>query len=202
MGHCFLISPRYDDVELLGINRNRMDKKSVQFLIIGLVVGFIVGALAVDRGFILSSVGVSDNDDTATSTVEKGIQDAEGATVDVGQDTRTTSGVVLSGKNTVDVENQSAGNLVTISLVELNQMGWVVVHEDAGGKPGNVLGAALVFAGEHSAVPVELLRKTEKGKTYYAMLHTDDGDKAFDLKKDKPIADSTGATIQISFVAE
>ncbi|KKW38670.1 MAG: hypothetical protein UY88_C0003G0001, partial [Parcubacteria group bacterium GW2011_GWA1_54_88] len=30
-----------------------MDTKSVQFLIIGLVIGFIVGALAVDRGFIL-----------------------------------------------------------------------------------------------------------------------------------------------------
>lgn len=180
-----------------------MDKKSVQFLIIGLVVGFIIGALAVDRGFILSSTNVSDKGDTATSTIEKGIQDVEeGISVDGNQDTRTTSGVVLSGKNTVDVENQSAGNIVTISSVELNQMGWVVVHEDVGGKPGNVLGAALVFAGEHNAVSVELLRKTEKGKTYYAMLHTDDGDKAFDLKKDRPIADSTGANIQISFVAE
>ncbi len=179
-----------------------MDKKSVQFLIIGLVVGFIVGALAVDRGFILSSVDVSGNNDTATSTVDKGEQDVAGTTVDVDQDTRTTSGVVLSGKNTIDIENQRAGNLVTISSVELNQMGWVVIHEEVGGKPGNVLGAALVFVGEHNAVSVELMRKTEKGKTYYAMLHTDDGDKVFDLKKDKPIADSTGAIIQISFVAE
>ncbi len=179
-----------------------MDKKSLQFLIIGLVVGFIVGALAVDMGFILSSARVDNEDDTATSTVEKGIQDVDGATVDAVQDARTTSGVVLSGKNTVDVENQSAGNIVTISSVELNQMGWVVVHEDIGGNPGNVLGAALVFAGEHRVVPVELLRKTEKGRTYYAMLHTDDGDKVFDFKKDRPIADSTGTNIQVPFVAE
>ena len=183
-----------------------MDTKSVQFLIIGLVVGFIVGALAVDRGFILGGNPLEDELNGATTTPRDlglpsaGTVSSSGASTD--EDTTATSGIVLAGKNAVDAENQPAGSMVTLPLVVLNQMGWVVIHEDAGGKPGNALGATLVFAGERSGVLVELLRSTVKGRTYYAMLHNDDGDKVFDLKKDLPIADSTGAVIQISFVAE
>lgn len=184
-----------------------MEKNSVQFLIIGLIVGFIAGALAVDRGIILSSSKKERLDDvTATSTKENVLEEVKNEEVegagDVNtQETRTTSGVVLSGKNTVDVEDQPAGNSVKISSIVLNEMGWVVIHEDASGKPGNVLGAALVFAGEHSLVPVELLRNTEKGKTYHVVLHTDNGDRVFDLKKDFPITDSAG-NVQMLFTAE
>jgi len=182
-----------------------MDTKSVQFLIIGLVVGFIVGALAVDRGFILGGNPLGDELNGATTT-PRGLglpsTDTVSSGASTGEDTTATSGIVLAGKNALDVENQPAGNTVTLPLVVLNQMGWVVIHEDAGDKQGNALGAALVFAGERSGVLVELLRSTVKGRTYYAMLHNDDGDKVFDLKKDLPIADSTGAVIQMSFVAE
>src|SRR3990167_982770 len=121
-----------------------MDTKSVQFLIIGLVIGFIVGALAVDRGFILGGNPLGDELNGATTTPRDlglpsaGTVSSSGASTD--EDTTATSGIVLAGKNAVDAENQPAGSMVTLPLVVLNQMGWVVIHEDAGGKPGNALG--------------------------------------------------------------
>ena len=179
-----------------------MDTRNIQFLIIGLVVGFIVGALAVDRGFILGGIPAENEVDGATTT-PRSLGLPKGTTSPgISDDETTTSGIVLAGKNAIDVKNQPARSTVTIPLVILNEMGWVVIHEDDTGRPGNALGAALVFAGERSNIVVELLRPTVKGKTYYAILHIDDGDKIFDLKKDLPIVDSTGATIQMSFVAE
>ena len=168
-----------------------MDTKNTWYLVAGLIIGFIIGALAVDKGIILQgSTALDGKGSTATSTEEgdtSGLQ---------------TSGIVLAGKNAIDINDQPAGMIVTAALTVLNEQGWVAIHEDANGEPGWILGATLVFAGERNNVAVELLRATEKGKTYYAMLHDDDGDKAFDMKKDFPIKDSTGSVIMMKFVAQ
>lgn len=168
-----------------------MDTKTTWYLVTGLVIGFIIGALAVDKGVILKeSVSLDEKGSMATST-EDGVTSEP-----------RTSGIVLAGKNAIDIADQPAGMVVTVALTVLNEQGWVAIHEDEGGEPGRILGATLVFAGERNNVAVELLRATEKGKTYYAMLHTDDGDKAFDNKKDLAIKDSTGSVIMMKFVAE
>lgn len=171
-----------------------MDSKNAWYLIAGLVIGFVLGALAVDRGVILQRSPNVDDDEgamTATST-DEALDMEEGR----------TSGIMLTGKNTLDVSDQLAGSLVNLSSVALNEQGWVAIHEDADGEPGWILGATLVFAGERNNVAVELLRPTLAGKTYYAMLHHDDGDKMFDIKKDLPIKDSTGSVLMMKFVAE
>lgn len=168
-----------------------MDTKNTWYLVAGLIIGFIVGALAVDKGIILQkSATLNENEDVATTTSDGSVSEVK------------TSGIVLAGKNALDVTDQPAGQSVIMALTVLNEQGWVAIHEDVSGEPGRILGATLVFAGERNNVVVDLLRKTVKGQTYYAMLHTDDGDKAFDIAKDLPIKDSTGNVIMMKFVAE
>lgn len=111
-----------------------------------------------------------------------------------------TSGTVLSGKNAILVRDQKAGINVEVELVTLENVGWVVIHEDNNGALGNALGAQLFDFGPSKGV-VELLRGTEAGKTYYATIRQDDGDKAFDLTKDLLLSDSAGNPVQVKFKA-
>lgn len=99
----------------------------------------------------------------------------------------------------LSVSAQKAGESVVLDSVELTEVGWVVIHEDRGGAPGNALGAARFEAGVHTGVAVPLLRATVPGGLYYAIIHSDDGDRIFDIKKDLPLADSAGAAVRATF---
>lgn len=124
--------------------------------------------------------------------------EGESAMQDKGVD---VSGAVLVGGNAIAVNDQPAGMNVAISMVTLAMDGWVAIHEDRDGKPGNILGAQWFPAGQGQSGSVELLRGTENGKVYYAMLHSDDGDHKFDRAVDPPIADPLGNAIMMRFVA-
>ncbi len=78
--------------------------------------------------------------------------------------------------NAVSVENQvlGAGGSVTIPSVTADTPGWLVIHAQADGKPGPVLGHAAVAAGENKDVVVEIDSAAATG-TVYAMLHVDAG---------------------------
>lgn len=102
----------------------------------------------------------------------------------------------VSGGDVIIVNDQPAGNKVTVELVTTNEGGWVAIHEDRNGKPGNILGAQFFSSGAQSGA-VDLLRATEGGKIYYAVLRSDDGDRQFDYTKDVPL---DGKTL-VSFTA-
>ena len=103
--------------------------------------------------------------------------------------------------NSISVKAQAAGIEVAAEQVILTNMAWVVVREDDGaGKPGKILGAQLFDAGT-GAGKVELLRGTEAGKTYYALIYSDNGDRAFDPKLDMPILDSANQPVMAMFKA-
>lgn len=105
-----------------------------------------------------------------------------------------------SGGNTIAVENQPAGDSIRIQSARFGAGGgWVAIHEDRDGKPGNVLGAQFYAAGETKGGLVDLLRPTVKG-TYYAMLHHDDGDHQFDFTKDFPMTDASGKPVMAGFL--
>lgn len=89
--------------------------------------------------------------------------------------------------NGVAVSDQKPGASVTISAIIIEKDGWVVIHKEAAGKPGAVIGEASLKAGERSGVTVALREATVDGMGYYAMLHTDDGDGRFDISKDAPV---------------
>jgi hypothetical protein len=145
------------------------------------IIGFVVSWLIWGRGTLPNgSVGVTDE--------------------------RTNSNVsslafIVDG-NAIAVSNQPAGSAVAVSFVTLAQDGWVVIHEDREGKPGNILGAKRFPAGEYpEGGAVSLLRGTEKDGIYYAMLHYGDGDREFDFTKDLPITDEDGNVILMKFKA-
>ncbi len=103
------------------------------------------------------------------------------------------------GASAIEADNQPAGSRVLIRAAALAQPGWIAVHEDNNGTPGKILGAARVDAGEYANGSVDLLRPTESGKAYYAMVHGDDGDKQFDHTKDLPVTDQSGNPVTVRF---
>jgi len=96
------------------------------------------------------------------------------------------------------VADQNAGIEVHIKEVTLQKTGWVAIHESQDGSPGTVLGAQLFDVGTHSGI-VDLLRGTAPGSIYYAVLHDEDGDRAFNLRKDLPLTDRMGNQIMVEF---
>ncbi len=75
------------------------------------------------------------------------------------------------------VENQTlVESSVSIPKVTLGADGWIVVHADNGGVPGDIIGKTLLTAGVHSNIKIQV----EEGKVteiVHAMLHTDAGTK-------------------------
>ena len=105
----------------------------------------------------------------------------------------------LLADNSILVNAQPAGVEVVVEKVILAKMAWVVVREDDGaGQPGKILGAQLFDAGV-GVGRVELLRGTEAGKTYYALIYSDNGDRAFDPKLDSPLTDASGQSVMATF---
>ena len=108
------------------------------------------------------------------------------------------------GSNAIYVPDQAPASTVTLGFVLFARPGFVVIHGDAGEKPGAILGAsALMKAGETgSAGLITLSRETKDGEELYAMLHQDDGDGMFDAAKDLPVRDQSGNSIMMQFGIE
>ena len=102
--------------------------------------------------------------------------------------------------NRVIMSDQYPGNVVYISSVQLEKAGWVVIHKDNSGQPGAIIGSAWAEPGP-SPVKITLKEAMIDGKVYYAMLHSDDGDKKFDATKDLPLQDTRGSIIMKIFHA-
>jgi plastocyanin len=91
----------------------------------------------------------------------------------------------------------SGSSSVTARLVAFADGGFVVVHENANGTPGTILGSsAKLGAGVHSNVEVELSRSTRPGEVLHVMLHADtDANGQFNAAVDLPIKDASGSVI-------
>ncbi|GAP64063.1 hypothetical protein ARMA_2486 [Ardenticatena maritima] len=77
----------------------------------------------------------------------------------------------------VEVSDQTTdGNSVVVDKVISNGQGWIVIHEDADGKPGPIMGFAQVQDGENTNVAVTLTTPATDGQKLWAMLHTDAGE--------------------------
>lgn len=101
--------------------------------------------------------------------------------------------------DTVAVRDQAVGDRVHLDEVILTASGWVAIHET---NPDDSLGAILGAARFDTGVwqgEVLLLRDTQKGKRYQAVIYHDDGDKEFDFKKDV-IVMRDGAPVMTSFI--
>jgi plastocyanin len=73
------------------------------------------------------------------------------------------------------VDQDITGGIVAVSEVVSAGPGWLVIHAQADGKPGPVLGYSQVVGGANAKVQVEI-DAGNATETLYAMLHTDAGD--------------------------
>jgi hypothetical protein len=110
-------------------------------------------------------------------------------------DTSTTQEV-----NRIVMSDQYPGNVVYFSSIQLAKPGWVVIHKDNNGQPGDIIGSQWFEAGINPG-KVTLKTSTTEGGIYYAELHSDDGDKIFNAAKDLPLKDSRGNIIMKLFRA-
>jgi hypothetical protein len=124
-----------------------------------------------------------------------------GAT-NTGDVTGTDDTTLVAGKDTnrVVVTDQFPGNIVYLSSVQLTKPGFVVIHKDKAGTPGDIIGYQYFDAGINPG-KITLTGATVEGMLYYAMIHTDDGDKKFDEKLDLPLKDAAGNIIMKTFRA-
>lgn len=169
-------------------------------IIIGILLfgaGFVAAWLLAARGFILPRT-ISDSAERSSS--EESMEKENRGTMAKENITPSLMSQTSEG-SMIKAGSQTAGEIVTIATAILDRDGWLVIHEDVNGKPGGILGAGRLNAGTYTNSTVDLLRATQEGKIYYAMLHADDGDKVFDYKKDLPLGDASGNPIMASFSA-
>lgn len=105
--------------------------------------------------------------------------------------------------SSLNVSPQPAGSSsVSIDSAVLAQSGFIVIHADSSGKPGTVIGNTnLLEAGAYQDAPVTLTRRTRKGETLHAMLHTDaDGDSVYKFPgPDEATTGPGGAAVTVPF---
>jgi len=173
--------------------------------LIGLAVGFAAHSFWVgtpsSEGDVLAEGDVTPNAEEQTAA----LGDAENNDSLLGGflgDKKKEPTAVSAGENILVVSNQPAGEKVVVSMVSVGMNGWVAVHEGAtDGTMGNVLGARRFDAGKYFGETVELLRGTVEDKTYFVVLHADNGDKEFDYKAEMPVKDTDGNFVSGTFIA-
>lgn len=180
-------------------------KKTVVSFVVGLLIG---GLLVWAFSGPAADAPVTDTEDPATSTEEQ-MGDEDAATDDEGstdatnnaQDDSATSAnddngsgnetpaptaELPTGDGAVSVNDQSAGDMVTLeSVVFPIDEGWIAVRSYENEQLGNILGAAR-FSKEQGLVPesVPLLAPTTAGRQYAIVFFTENGDREFSLATD------------------
>lgn len=101
----------------------------------------------------------------------------------------------------VTVSDQaSSDGTVTIDGVTASQLGWIVIHADADGGPGPVIGQAQVIVGQNSQVSVEV-DLDQATSTLWAMLHVDAATAgSYEFPgEDVPVFDADGNVVMTPF---
>jgi hypothetical protein len=163
-------------------------QKQTQQLVLMLIIGILIGTGAVmvwklDRGMETAN---SEHSTPLGGTTT--LEDLSAPTQTIGHSAIMLPEGPQIPNNTrvgLSVVDQPAGKMVTVSNLSLSANYWVAIYDDSKGRPGWILGAARVRAGETSAT-IELLRPTTSGGQYYAALLNDDGDDAFNRLTDLP----------------
>ena len=115
----------------------------------------------------------------------------------------TYQNMLRTGPNAIFVDTQLVGtNEVIVGVVAMAEPGFIVIHADDGGKPGEIIGVSdpIIEGGENVRVSIDA--DLEAGAVYYAMLHADaNGNGAFDGEAERPVTDLEGNVILMSFEA-
>ena len=149
-----------------------------------------------------ADAGADTGDDAGADTgADTGGDAGAGTGDDAGADTGDDAGAV-SGDASLQVTDQeiTADGTVLIAQVTIPVNGWVDIHADSSGAPGEIIGFAQVVAGQtqNVVVPVDTNRVTG---TLWAMLHQDAGELGVHEfpGPDTPITDASGNVVVMPF---
>lgn len=115
---------------------------------------------------------------------------------------QTFEQMLLVGENAIFVDNQASGaKEVVVGLVILENPGYVVIHANDDGLPGEIIGVSgwVIDGAEHFFVNLD--EELQDGEIYYAMLHSDNGDQNWSPANDVPVTDSDDNVILMTFTA-
>lgn len=90
-------------------------------------------------------------------------------------------------KQAIAASKHTPASTVVIDSVTLKNPGFIAIHEDQNGQPGQILAVSeLLPSDTHENVVIALPRKTVSGENLFAMVHIDNGDGAFGEANDEP----------------
>jgi hypothetical protein len=174
------------------------EKQEGQKTVVAFIAGLLIGGLLVWVFSSTPDTNPQTDNETATTTEEPADTDNEAAVSGSLEEDQSTN-VSEDGSGSLDVEDQTAGNTVTLNDVTYPTTdGWIVVRDYTNGVEGRILGASR-YSTTAGLTPtsVSLLRDTVKGSTYKVMFYTENGDKKFSTAGDTAIeADSVTFTAQ------
>lgn len=122
----------------------------------------------------------------------------------IGQETANLGEQRLGG-NSIYVDDMPPSSLVPISFVNLQRPGFVAIHQDSSGKPGQILGVSKLLGAEESTdvFQVPLSRMTRDNERLFAIIYFDDGNGALEVEKDMPAIDPiTGENVMMIFYSK
>lgn len=175
---------------------SEVEKQESQKTVVAFITGLLIGGLLV---WVFSSTPeakqepkekTTDTEQTANENGDKDEEKSEEVKTESKNEEKAVSSDEVIGKGLLQVADQAAGKVVTLSKVEFpTKSGWIVVRDYANGTAGNVLGAARYSAAEGlTPTTVELMRATVKDNSYQVVFFTNNGNLGFSLIEDKIIS--------------
>lgn len=172
-------------------NETQESQKTVVAFVAGLLIGGLLVWVFSDTPEA-AAPAVENGDAEVSEEVEAGetSTESEGQSGEVETPTVETPAPVMEvGEGSIDVNNQPAGDSVTLDRATFpTSNGWVAVRSYPNGQLGSILGAAR-YSEEQGLIPeaVPLLAPTSAGRTYAVVFFTEDGDREFNLANDVQI---------------
>ncbi len=172
-------------------NFTEENKKTVMSFVSGLIVGgllvYMFALPGADETKKAEVNGDADVEEVENNEVEDEVSEAT-SSVTIKNDVSSTpaSSSVIKREGIISVEEQEAGDLVTLSAVTFPaDAGWIGVRDYENGQLTGLLGVSR-FDSNEGLLPesIKLIRGTEAGKTYAVVFYHDNGDKEFNLAND------------------
>jgi hypothetical protein len=110
--------------------------------------------------------------------------------------------VLYGGREHIIAIDQMVSGKVAVLSAALNGYGYVVIHKDEKGKPGQIIGTSKMIApGLYSDRLVNLFESVAPGEMLYATLYRDNGDGVFSSTDDVAVTDSDGTVLMTKFMS-
>ena len=137
---------------------------------------------------------------TASSTGSMASSSSMSSDESTGSSSSTmTNETTMATGEALSVADQSVGETVAVKSITLSKPGWVAIRDERGW----TLGAAWFETGTYTDASVSLLRATEAGKRYQALLYIDTvGDHTFDLHAETLVTNADGSVAGSMFTAQ